>query len=201
MEKTVDFYFTTISPWTYLGMGRFRRLVADTQAQAHYKPMDLTRVLATIEIKPLFQRPQPLQRNRLQELKRWRAYLGIPIHLHPRHFPTDANLSCRMIAAAAARGEDVGQLTESFLAACWVHELDIADETTAIRIADEAGFDGNELLQTGQQPAAAALVQANTDEAIARGVIGSPCYVMGEEVFFGQDRLDFVERALKGSDP
>lgn len=196
MTKPVDFYFSPVSPWTYLGMARFRAMTARAGAQVHYKPVHLARIFETIALPPLPQRPEPLQRHRMQELRRWRAYLGIPINLQPRHFPTDPTPACRLIAAAVLQGRDPAQLSEACMAACWMEERDIADRATLVEIAGRCGFDGAALAEEAGRDAALRLVDANTGEAIARGVIGSPSYVIGDEVLFGQDRLEFVAREL-----
>lgn len=193
---TLDCYFTTISPWAYLGMGRLRVIAESAGVPVRYLPLDFPRILASVEVKPLGARPESLRRNRMQELRRWRDYLAMPLNLKPRYFPTDPALSSRMIAIAGDEGLDAGTLSEAFLTACWVDERDIADPDTAQAIATAAGLDGEALLESAQRPAAAARIDAYTDEALARGVIGSPCYLFGEQVFFGQDRLEFVARAL-----
>ncbi|MEH6473368.1 MAG: 2-hydroxychromene-2-carboxylate isomerase [Halopseudomonas sp.] len=196
MSKTVDCFFTPISPWAYLGMARFRRIVAETGTQAQFKPVDIMQVFANVGAVPLGQRPQPKQDNRLQELLRWREFLNLPLNLHPQFFPTDPMPACRLIAADIAQGGDGAALAQACLSACWVDEKNIATEDTLIQLAEQVGLDGQALYQHSLQDEVQKQVQANTDEALARGVIGSPCYLMGDQVFFGQDRLDFVERAL-----
>lgn len=193
---TLDCYFTTISPWAYLGMRRLRDIASRAGLPVRYLPTEFGRILASVEVKPLGQRPLPLQRNRMQELRRWRDHLGIPLVLEPAFFPTDPNLSSRMIAVAGVEGLPAATLTEAMLAACWAQERDLGDPETLVRIADGCDLDGTALLEAARQPLAAELVAGYTDEALARGVIGSPTYVLGDEVFFGQDRLDFVARAV-----
>ena len=97
---TLDCYFTTISPWAYLGMRRLRHITTQAGMPVRYLPTEFGRILASVKIKPLGQRPMPLQVNRMQELRRWREYLDIPLTLEPAYFPTDPNLSSRMIAVA-----------------------------------------------------------------------------------------------------
>ncbi|MEH6823625.1 MAG: 2-hydroxychromene-2-carboxylate isomerase [Motiliproteus sp.] len=196
MSQTVDCYFTPISPWAYLGMARFRRIVAETGAVAAFKPVDIMQVFARVGALPLGQRPQSKQDNRLQELVRWRDYLKMPLILQPQFFPTNPIPACRLISAVASLGLDAAALSEACLKACWVEEQDIASADTLIQLTDRCGLDGRGLYQASLLDAALQQVQANTDEALARGVIGSPCYLVDDQVFFGQDRLDFVARAL-----
>ena len=217
MPKTVDFYFTPVSPWTYLAMPRFRAMTANHRAVVRYKPVDMGPLFVSAGVKPLKERPEPLKRNRLNDLKRWRAHLGMPLNLEPKHFPTSPLLASKMIIAArqasearqsrhyaeggalhAPAGHDVGALAEAYLRACWAEERDVGDEATAIAIANECGFDGRALREAADGPEVQAEFEANTKEALGRFVWGSPtCYVEGE-LFFGQDRLEFVERRLAG---
>ncbi len=197
MAALVDCYFTPVSPWAYLGMARYRNLVRRTGAVARWKPVDIGRVFATVGAMPVGQRPAPRQANRLQELERWREFLQLPLNLHPRYFPVDPGPACRLIAAAILQGDNGALLSEACLKAVWAEQRNLADEQTLVDIADEVGLDGRQLLTASQQAEATALTDQFTGEAIDRGVIGSPCYVIGDQVYFGQDRLDFVERALQ----
>ncbi len=198
MPKTVDFYFTPVSPWTYLAMPRFRAMTAKHRAVAYYKPVDMGPLFASAGVKPLKERPEPLKRNRLNDLKRWRAHLGMPLNLEPKHFPTSPLLASKLIIAARQAGHDVGPLTEAYLRGCWAEERDVGDEATAIAIANECGLDGRALRRAADSPEVQAELEANTKEALGRFVWGSPTYYIEEELFFGQDRLEFVERKLAG---
>ncbi len=198
MSKQVDCYFTPISPWAYLGMRRFRKLADATEARAAFKPVDISKIFASVGAVPVAQRPLAKQRNRIQELRRWSRYLSIPLHAEPRYFPTDPMPACRLIAAAILRGDDGAELAEACLSACWAEEKNIADSRTLAELAERCGYDGSKLLEAAKKEKTRRLIESYTDEALRRGVIGSPCYVIGEEVFFGQDRLDFVEWELRG---
>ncbi len=197
MSQQIDFFFTTVSPWTYLGMPRLRRIAQQHSARIRYLPINLSEIFHSVEVKPLAQRPKPLQENRLQELVRWREFLQMPLNLHPKHFPTNPEPSCRLLIAHIEQGGDAGALAEAIMRACWVEDRDISDPLTLEAIAVEHALDGERLLQRSGSDATARTFAANTREALQRGVIGSPCYLLGDQLFFGQDRLDFVERALE----
>lgn len=198
MARVVDCYFSPISVWAFLGMARYRRVLEVTGARGTWKPVDIGRLFAAVGALPLAQRSPARRANRLQEIKRWSEFLAIPLNPNPRHFPTDPGPACRLIAAAHLQGDDGGRLAEACLRACWVEERDIADPATLVALADGCGLAGDKLIQQADTEQAQALVEAYTDEAIERGALGSPCFVIGDAVFFGQDRLDFVERALMG---
>ncbi len=198
MSKTIDFYFTPISPWTMLGMPTLRKLAADTKAKVNYKPVNIMELFTTANVKPVAERPEPIQKYRMIELQRWREYREIPINLKPKYFPTDPTLACKMIIAATDVNGDTGELAEAFLRGCWVEERDIADESAAVDIADVSGFDGKALLDSANSGDVQSVYEANTAEAINKGAWGSPSYVVDGELFWGQDRLPFVDRKLNG---
>ncbi len=198
MTKAVDFYFTPISPWTYLGTPTLRAAAARTGATVRFKPVDIMQLFATANVKPVGQRPEPIRKYRLVDLKRWSEHRALASNLHPKHFPTSPLLACRMIVAASRSGADVADLSEAYMRACWSEERDVADERTAVEIADACGLDGTALRGQADSPEVESQFQANTQEALGQGVWGSPSYVVDGELFWGQDRLELLERKLAG---
>jgi 2-hydroxychromene-2-carboxylate isomerase len=130
------------------------------------------------------------------ELRRWRDHLGIPLNLHPKYFPVDETLAARMVIAHRQRGGDIAALSQAMLTGVWAEERDLADRATLLEIAREQGADGPALLAAADGDAAQREYRANTHAAIEEGVFGMPTFVIGDELFWGQDRLDFVARAL-----
>jgi 2-hydroxychromene-2-carboxylate isomerase len=130
------------------------------------------------------------------ELRRWRDLLGMPLNLHPQHFPVDEALAARMVIAHGQQGGDIAALSEAMLSAVWAEERNLADRDTLLEIAREQGADGRALLAAADGEAVHGEYRANTDAAIEQGVFGVPTFVIGDELFWGQDRLDFVARAL-----
>lgn len=197
MPKTVDYFFATVSPWTYLGHDRFQAMVKRYGAKVNIRPCDLGKVFPVSGGLPLKQRAPQRQAYRMMELKRWPAFLQIPLTLEPKYFPAATEASSRLIIAANRISDEAAMaLTGAVLRACWVEERDIADSDTLRRIAQENGFDAAELLHQASKDATKADYERYTQEAIERGVFGAPTYVIDGELFWGQDRLDFVERAL-----
>tara|TARA_A100001011_G_scaffold374102_1_gene434229 strand:+ start:198 stop:608 length:411 start_codon:yes stop_codon:yes gene_type:complete len=134
----------------------------------------------------------------MQELIRWSNYLDIPINLEPAFFPTDEKLAATIVLAAQQSGLDCGPLVSGFLSAVWREQRDIADKETMLAVADECGFDGAKLYTAGQNnPEIAELWQKNSATALEIGVFGAPTYVFEDQLFWGQDRLDFLTRALE----
>lgn len=198
MSKVIDYYLAHSSPWSYLGHQRFTAIAQAAGATVNLKPADYGKVFAVSGGLPLKQRPIQRQAYRMMELKRWRAHLKQDLNLEPKHFPVDANPAALItIAALAQDGAEAGmRLTGAIMRACWVEEKNIADGATLAALADAAGLPGNALLAQSKSPEIIATYDRNNQEAIAAQVFGAPTYIYKGELFWGQDRLDFLERAL-----
>ncbi len=197
MSKTIDYFFALPSPWTYLGGERLIAIAARSGAAIAYKPVDVGRVFGAAGTLHLKDRPKARQAYRLVELKRWRARLGIPINLEPRHFPVDQRLGACMVVAARQAGHDPGPLANALMRAIWVEDRNIADPAVCESVAEALGYVGPTLRAAAETVEVQAEFDANTDEAIRRQVFGLPAYVFKDEMFWGQDRLDFLEEALR----
>lgn len=198
MSKVIDYYVFVNSPWTYLGHRRFVEIAHAAGASIRVRPMDAAKVFPVSGGLPLAQRPKQRQAYRIFELKRWREHLGVPINIQPKYFPTPTDLAAKMVVAAnddsaPARALD---LLGRFLAAVWAEERNIGDETTLAAIAGEAGLDGAALIARAKSAETQARYDAYSQEAIDRQVFGAPTYFYRDEPFWGQDRLDFLQRAL-----
>jgi 2-hydroxychromene-2-carboxylate isomerase len=198
MPKTVDYFFSTVSPWTYLGHERFSAMAKRYGAKINVRPCDLGgKVFPVSGGLPLKQRAPQRQAYRMLELKRWREFLQLPLTLEPKFFPADTEPSSRLIIAANRVSDDAAMvLTGAVLRACWVQERNVADPDTLRTIARENGLDADALLRYAASDAAKAAYDSYAQQAIERGVFGAPSYIVDGELFWGQDRLDFVERAL-----
>jgi 2-hydroxychromene-2-carboxylate isomerase len=196
MAKIVDYFFTPVSPWTYLGSARLDAIVRKHGVELRYKPCDFGRIFPVSGGLPVAQRAKQRQAYRLVELERWRDHLGIKLNLQPKHFPVPSDLAARTIIAAKQRGTDPGKLVNALLRAVWAEERDISDPATIASISGDCGLDGKALLEAADGAAARAEFTANTDEAIERQVFGAPSYIYAKKLYWGQDRLDFLERAL-----
>jgi len=198
MGKVIEYYMSHSSPWTYLGHQRFSAMAIAAGATVKLKPADYGKVFAVSGGLPLKQRPPQRQAYRMMELKRWRAHLNQELTLEPRYFPVDANPAALMVIAAINHaGAAAGmRLAAAIMRACWVEEKNIADGDTLAALADAAGLDGIGLLAQSQTPETLAGYERNNQEAIALQVFGAPTYIYRGELFWGQDRLDFLQRAL-----
>jgi 2-hydroxychromene-2-carboxylate isomerase len=195
VSKHVDYYFSPASPWTYLGHERFAAIAKRHGAEIAVKPVDYGVIFPQSGGLPLGKRAPQRQAYRLMELERWKAHLGVPLNVQPKFFPVDANPAALAIVAAAPSGAEVQmRLAGAILRALWAEEKNIADPAALKAAAAAAGLDGDKLL--ADAAAAKAQYDAFTQEALARGVFGAPTYVYRDELFWGQDRLDFLDLAL-----
>ena len=198
MSKVVDYFMTPVSPWTYLGHERFRAICAKHGAQVHLRVMDLGKVFPASGGVPLKDRAPQRRAYRLVELKRWRDFLGVPLTVEPKFFPVPAEAPATAVLAILERhGTDVAlDVAGDVMRAIWAEERNVADAATLVDVLTERGLDATALLAHARSAEVAARYVQSSQEAIARGVFGSPSYVYQDELFWGQDRLDFLERAL-----
>lgn len=195
MQKHVDYYLFLISPWSYLAINQVEKIQRKHDLVIHYKPIDVMQTFDKMGGVPPAKRHPSRQRFRMDELKRWSAYLDVPMNFQPAHFPTDQSMAAKMVLAA---GESGGRLANACLTAVWSDEKNIADESTLTDIANACGLDAGALLASAKSDQLAAAFQATTDEAHERDVFGSPTFVYEGENYWGQDRIEFLDRALQG---
>jgi 2-hydroxychromene-2-carboxylate isomerase len=196
MAKIVDYYFSPMSPWTYLGHTRFSAMLARYGARAEVKPVDFGKIFPVSGGLPLKQRAPQRQVYRMVELRRFRDHLGVPLNLEPKFFPVPTDDAALLIIAADQQ-QGAGRamnLAGAILRACWAEERNIGDAQTLAQIAGEQSLNATALRENGVE--ARSVYDGYTQEAIERQVFGAPTYVFEGEPFWGQDRLDFLERAL-----
>jgi 2-hydroxychromene-2-carboxylate isomerase len=200
MSKSVDYFMAPQSPWSYMGHQRFVAIARKHGASIQLKPADIAKVFSATGGVPVAQRPPQRQAYRLAELQRWSKFLNIPLTLHPKFFPVSGEPGAKLILAALHKnGTDKAlELAFALGRAVWSEEKNIADEATLIAIADNTGLEGKTLLAHSASEAVAADYAKNTEEALNTNVFGVPWYRVGDQGFWGQDRLDFVDRALAG---
>jgi 2-hydroxychromene-2-carboxylate isomerase len=198
MATTVQYYFAPNSPWTYLGHLRFWDIARKHGATVEVLPMDLGgKVFPISGGLPLAKRAPQRQAYRLVELKRFSEHLHAPLNLQPKYFPVNPDDAAKLIVAVALHdGADAAMIaSDAVLRAVWVEERNIADEATLAALLKERELPARRIEDAHSQ-AVAERYEANTRRAIDAGVFGAPSYVIDGEIFWGQDRLDFVDRRL-----
>lgn len=196
MQKTVEYFVVPSSPWCYLGHARLSEIAGRRKAAIDMKPFDLGRVFPLTGGVPLPKRAPQRQAYRLEELARWSRHLGVPMNVEPRFFPADPWPAMLLIATTQlSHGEQPAfDLCGAIMRGLWAQERNIADPDTLAEIARECGLDGASLI--GHSAAARPDVERHTEEAIEAGVFGAPWFRYQGMNFWGQDRLDFLDRAL-----
>lgn len=201
MPVTIDYYLSLTSPWTYLGSARFAEIARRHGATVNVKPCRFGPIFEQTGGLPLPKRSPQRRAYRMMELKRWREVLGIPIHLEPKYFPCDDAAATRLVIAAKLQGKDAHRLSLELGRVVWEREETLTDADAIAAAAGRAGLDAAELRAGDLSDAELDKVHEQyTQEALAAGVFGAPSYVLPSgEIFWGQDRLDLLERALKAA--
>ena len=182
--KTVDYYMSPASPWSYLGHARFAQIAKRHGVTINVKPVDFGVIFPQSGGLPLPKRAPQRQAYRLVELKRWKEHLALPLVIQPKHFPVNGNPAAALICAVPE--EKRMAVAGELLAALWKDDRNLADPALLAEIGAKysvAGGDDDRY-------------RAFTQEALERGVFGAPSYVYRDQIFWGQDRLDFLDRAL-----
>lgn len=201
MTATIEYYFTSASPWSYLGHEAIGEVARKHGARLDIRPVDLSSVWAVSGGVPLAKRSPTRQRYRLIELQRYSELRGIAMNLKPKYAPVDASLAdLATVAILLDRGDPFGFIRR-VMRAYWAEEQNIADRDVIAGLLDAEGFDQTAILEVAGSEAAFDMRQRNSEAAIAADAIGAPAYVLNGEVFWGQDRIDLLDRALSSGRP
>ena len=198
MSHAIDYYFAPQSPWTYLGHPRLAAMTRATGATVRVLPVDLGQVFPVSGGLPLGKRAPQRQAYRLLELQRFSDLLKLPLHVKPKYFPVSGDDAARLIMAVDSHdgAEAAMKISGAVFAAVWAQQRNIADEKVLAQLLVEQGLNPARLEQSHSQ-AVHERYEANTQQAIEAGIFGAPSFVVDGEMFWGQDRLDFVERKLR----
>ena len=199
MSVTIDYYLSLNSPWTYMGSALFAEIAKRNGATVNVKPAKFGPIFEKTGGLPLPKRSPERRAYRMMELKRWREVRGIPINLQPKYSPSDDAAATRLVIAAKLQGRDAHRLSLELGRALWEREESLADPAAVASAAQRAGLDAVALRAGGPSDAELdRLYEQYTQEALAAGVFGAPSFVLPSgEIFWGQDRLEMLERALK----
>ena len=198
MALHIDYYASLNSPWTHLGAARVEAMAMANNASLRIFPVDFGAIFSQSGGLPLPKRAPQRQAYRLMELSRWRDHLGIPIHIEPKFFPSnEMPAAACVIALRETMGDQPAiKLAHRVLKAVWQEEKNPADPATLANLVAEIGLDAEQIVELGAESRWAERRIMDTKAALDRGVFGAPSYVIGDEIFWGQDRLEFVERRL-----
>jgi len=190
----------TVSPWSYLSIDRLRKISYKNNLKINVKPIDLFSIFSENKTKMVKDRPLPVQKNRINELKRWSNYLNIELNVKPKYWPADPKISSKLIIASIIYGceyEKSLDLVKELFKAVWVKDLDISDKIILKDIAETVGFKENVLEKFLSDSNVSDTLSKNTNEARKKNVFGVPTFIYNNELFWGQDRLFFLENHIK----
>ena len=198
MSKTVDYFLSPMSPWAYLGHEPLQALIDKFNATVNVIPIDPVKLFAATGGVPVAQRPIQRQKYRLAELKRWKSFLGSPIVIEPAHFPYNPALVNLVVVATVNEygAQKAMELTLCLMKGCWVEDRNMGLTEEVKKSIESCDLNSDDLLELASNDQTSKDLEKNTQHAIDAGVFGAPTYIINEELYWGQDRLDFVQRSL-----
>jgi 2-hydroxychromene-2-carboxylate isomerase len=197
MPRQVDYYFSFQSPWAYIGHQLFREVANTYGLKVNHKPVVLVDLFSETGGLPLMKRHPVRQRYRMVELQRWRDKRGLKFHLQPANWPFNARLADGVVIAALEAGHEPDRYLQRGFAGVWEDQLNLTDAATLVKLANDSGLPGKQLVERSESPEISVLYEQNRQDALAADVFGSPAYVLDGEVFWGQDRIELLADALK----
>ena len=193
----VDYFMSHGSPWTFLGHNRINNIVKQFNVQLNMYPVNYGEIFPVSGGLPVFKRPLQRQKIRLQELKRWAEFLNIDLIPEPKFFPSKSLLPSLLIIAAKIKKTNKDfELASSIMNALWVKELNIDEENSLKNIMDNLELDSEDLLSFAKSQECESIFKEYTKIAIEKNVFGAPTFIIDDQIYWGQDRLDFIERHL-----
>jgi len=198
MSKTIDYFLSPMSPWVYLGHEPLHTLLDKFNAAVNVIPIDPGKLFAATGGVPVAQRPIQRQKYRLAELKRWKSFLGSPIIIEPAHFPYNPALVSLVVVATVNEygAQKAMELTLCLMKGCWVEDRNMGLTEEVKKSIESCDLNSDDLLELASNDQTSKDLEKNTQHAIEAGVFGAPTYIINGELYWGQDRLDFVQRSL-----
>lgn len=197
MSVQVDYFYTLLSPWAFFGHQEFLRIADKYNATVVFRPTNLSLLFPQTGGLPLGKRHPARQHYRFFELQRWSEKRGITINYKPAHFPTDVQLADCVAIHLQQQGGPVGAYSQKVFEAVWQNQQDVAEENVIADILRPLDLNAEEIIASAKSAEIQKSYEENTKIAEEAGVIGSPTYLLNSEPFWGQDRLDLLEDALK----
>lgn len=191
----LEYHFDIVCPYAYLGSTQIKSIVDRCNASISWHPVLLGGILRSVGMDPMFTTKLPTEkmRHNLNDMYRWADQWGIDFKFHPRHPMRTVTVQRTLIAAGPTQS-----LIDALYRAYWVDNRDLDDDTELASVLNDAGLDGNALIEQTQDPNIKLQLRSATDRVVERGAFGVPAMFVGETLIWGQDRLHFVERLLQG---
>ena len=194
----VDYFMSHGSPWTFLGHKRLGEIIKKYKVKLNMRPVNYGEIFPISGGLPVSKRPVQRQKIRLQELKRWSKFLDINLIPQPTSFPSKTMLpSLLIIASQLMKTNKDFELAHNIMNALWVEDLDIDDENVLLSILNKMDFSSDEILSLAKSEECSNNMQKFTKIAIEKNVFGAPTFIIDDQIYWGQDRLNFVDRHLE----
>ena len=195
----IEYFYSAHSAFAFLGSARLSSIALGAGASIVHRPYDLNAAMKALGSVTFAKRTQPHKDYFFRrEIERWAEHRNVPwLGKDPTHHSNDYTLANCMLVAGLTQGLNIDRLAHALLKSHWGNDSDLADKATLVDVARLAGVDAKPLLKAASSEEVKAIYEANTKEAIERTVFGSPTYFVDGDMFYGQDRLEFVERALQ----
>ena len=198
MPRQIDFYFDFVSPYSYLATTQFPRLRADTGADIVYTPFRILELMKLVGNRPTTVECKNKGTYAGADIRRWAARYGVPYKRNPHLRSIDHDFLRRAAVVAIEQGHG-DTYVRSVYRAIWAEEANLADRLNLVAVLDTAALEGEALLEAADEPRYGELLDKSTEAAAQRGVFGSPTFFVGDQMFFGNDRLDFLTEAVKAA--
>jgi len=198
MARQIEFYFDFPSPYSYLATTQFSRLRADTGADIIYKPFRILELMKMVGNRPTTVECKNKGKYAFTDIGRWTARYQVPFQRNPNLRAVDFAQLGRVALVAIDEGRG-GDYVSAIYRALWAGEANLADRGVFTALLDKAGLDGEGLLKRAEAPEVMTRLDQATEAAAERGVFGSPTFFVGDQMFFGNDRLDFLTDAAKAA--
>jgi 2-hydroxychromene-2-carboxylate isomerase len=194
----VFYYFSTLSTWSYVGADVFRKLDVAHRLSVRHKPVNLLTLFEATGGLPAGKRSPQRQAWRRTEMQRWAKRRQLAMNFDPAHWPFNPRLADGAVIAATllANETKAGKLADMMMKAVWEEEKDLADQTVVAKIVEAQGMSPHEIIERSISNEVSTIYRQNTQEAIEQGVFGAPTYRLGDDIYWGQDRLDMLQEAL-----
>ena len=194
----VEYFMSHGSPWTFLGHKRLGEIIKKYKVKLNMFPVNYGEIFPISGGLPVSKRPIQRQKIRLQELKRWSKFLDINLIPQPTSFPSKTMLpSLLIIASQMMKTNKDFELAHNIMNALWVEDLDIDDENVLLSILNKMDFSSEEILSLAKSEECSNTMQKFTKIAIEKNVFGAPTFIIDDQIYWGQDRLNFVDRHLE----
>ena len=186
------------SPWTFLGHKKVNEISNKNNCELDIMPVNYGEIFPVSGGLPVHKRPLQRQKYRLQELKRWSEFLKIKLNPEPKHFPSRSLLPSKVIISVKILNfENVNDIAYAIMEGLWIKEMNIDDPKNLKKILTRFIKTADEVIDFSESKQVEKEMNEYTKEAIDLAVFGAPTYILDDQIYWGQDRLDFLERHIK----